>query len=494
MKESRIFELLRSFSKAEVRKFRSFLLSPYFNRSEKVVKLYDGIIKHYPSFHNSAIFIKTLHKRITQTREFKASTYRELISQLTELAFNFISLEESLKNKSLTNYLLMENIRERGLDGLYKLLMKRLRVDSYENDIDVDFLYYKFLMESSIFNWSVQFDKVIKKAKAVFQFQHLNKASLYLTIFYLTEIISEHIASLIYSEKYNIVKNECFVEKLLEKINIDEILRIAKSEGKYEGIIDLYSGLLSMFADFEDTEKFYAYKKVFLKHQNKLSNEEKSFHLSKLISYSLLKTKQPLTQGIFELELFELYQILLKTHYNGVDKTSYFPPNLFRDILLLSLKLTKYQWAENFLNEYSKFLTGKEREALSNLGYSFYYFSICKFDKALECLNRISYDYFILKYDVKNLKLKIFYELGCNEEILCLIDAYKESLIRDHMLNDFSKKKYKNFISILEKLVKYRENGKKLEKSVLIHDLRNGQNIIYKDWLIKKIEEIDTAQ
>ena len=66
-----LIKLLKTFSGEEVKDFRNFLKSPFFNKSSKLLKLYNEIIKHHPDFGNKNFTKENLHKRVTRTVEYK---------------------------------------------------------------------------------------------------------------------------------------------------------------------------------------------------------------------------------------------------------------------------------------------------------------------------------------------------------------------------------------------------------------------------------------
>ncbi len=50
MKESKLIKILKSLSPVELNDFGEFVCSPYFNKSEKLITLYQFLKRHYPDF------------------------------------------------------------------------------------------------------------------------------------------------------------------------------------------------------------------------------------------------------------------------------------------------------------------------------------------------------------------------------------------------------------------------------------------------------------
>ncbi len=135
-------------------------------------------------------------------------------------------------------------------------------------------------------------------------------------------------------------------------------------------------------------------------------------------------------------------------------------------------------------------LTLLARSSISCSALAFYYFSLEKFERSLEYINKIKLDYFIYKYDVKNLMLKLYFELGYDEEAISMIHSYRELLRKDVFLTDSRKLRNRNFIKYLRKLIilKIDNNIKDIENIKI--DLQNINEIRYKRWLISKVDEI----
>ncbi len=96
MVKSDLLQVFLSFSDVEIRESKKFLRSPYFNKREDVVTLFDFFIaqknKSKPDFssENAILFLK---KKLN-VKEFKEDDFRYLMSYLLQLLYHFLSLQD----------------------------------------------------------------------------------------------------------------------------------------------------------------------------------------------------------------------------------------------------------------------------------------------------------------------------------------------------------------------------------------------------------------
>jgi len=99
MQQSKLIALFRVFSLEDMKAFESFLLSPYFNQSSKLARLFKLIAPHHPTFESDKLTKEKLYKTLHQDKTgYSDATMRELISDLFKLARSYIAHEELKRN------------------------------------------------------------------------------------------------------------------------------------------------------------------------------------------------------------------------------------------------------------------------------------------------------------------------------------------------------------------------------------------------------------
>jgi hypothetical protein len=158
--------------------------------------------------------------------------------------------------------------------------------------------------------------------------------------------------------------------------------------------------------------------------------------------------------------------------------------------LFLAKRLRRLDIVNKLLKENSGRLNPKERYNMINFGYAFYYFETGDYERSLGYVNKIKMDYFIYKYDVKSLMLRIYYELGYFEEGLSLIHTYREFLRKDEFLSDNRKFRHKNFIRFVERLILFRTGSVQSDVSFVMDKVFKTEEVSYKNWLLSKFSSI----
>ena len=64
MTNSKLIQLIRTFSKDEFKTFGKFVRSPFFYKDKAVIKLYDSLKSFYPEFDNDGLTKQQIAKKI----------------------------------------------------------------------------------------------------------------------------------------------------------------------------------------------------------------------------------------------------------------------------------------------------------------------------------------------------------------------------------------------------------------------------------------------
>jgi hypothetical protein len=490
MHRYKIIGMLKSFTDEEIFRFRDFLSSPYYNKNKKLLTLYNELLKYYPEFSSESLNKNNLFRSIYRDEDYNDSTFRNLAAQLLNLGQKFLLAELCSTDKLNSSIHLMSALFNRNQNELFRINSKKIAslLDNPKK-IDFNYLYNKYQFERNLFNFNIATDKIIQEKKIYPPIEKLNNSGIYLTIYFLTEIICQYINFHVYSEKYNTKQTHDFLNLILNSLDIDVIYDQIKGKNDCDFILKIYIMLYKTFSEPEAETNFRQYKELVIKHAESLSDDEISFHYYKLISYCILKINSKEGKYDFDIELFDLYQVLLEKKYYKNQKFSYLPPALYRDILLFALKLKKFDWVRDFIRDYSNEVHPDEVQNMFSYGQAFYYYETKDYNSSLNFINKISVDYFIYKYDIKNLLLKIFYELGYTEEALSMTHSYKEFLRNNKFLSEKRKRRHKNFVKYLERLILIKSGSYTEDVGYLRHEIKNKNDITYKNWFLEKLDE-----
>ena len=487
-----IFDLLRTFSEKEIKRFSDFLYSPYFNKSRKVIELYDELIRYYPSFKNDELTKEKLYRKLIRRGDYKDPTIRKMLHDLLQLLQKFIVQEHIRDLKFEQDEYLLKELAKRNQIKLCKMNIKR--VESYINNtkcINIAFIYKQYLFEAIKYNFSVLNPSTIKIEKADEILKGaLNGIMCFITHFIL-ELLDEYLFFHYESDRYNFKYEDSYFLKFIESLNLDEISKNISNDNKYYFMIEIYNSMYKTIKDFENDENYFKYKKLILKYIKKLSSDEITVHYARLINYCISKSESSHKRKIFKPELVKIYEIILKNDYYKTDLIIYLPPELFRNVFFDGQKIYKPDWMLKYIKENVKKLHPAIQTNMCNFAYSYYYHALGDYKKSQYYIKKVSLDRYIYIYDMKNLSLQNFFELNYFEEVLSLIHNYRENLRSNKIFSEDRKLRKRNFLSYLEKIVLIKTGKSKLSIGYVKDKLRGCDQILLKEWLLEKVEELE---
>lgn len=107
----------------------------------------------------------------------------------------------------------------------------------------------------------------------------------------------------------------------------------------------------------------------------------------------------------------------------------------------------------------------------------------------MKSFHKVELNHFMLKPDLKNLMLMTFYELNMYENAISLIDTYNHFLSNDKTLSTLEKRKHKNFVNIVQKMIAY----KTFSNPIIKFDIEKGleNDLPEKEWVIEKMVQLE---
>jgi len=493
MIEHQVIDILKSFSNEEIKQFRRFLDSPYFNRSENVAALFELLIKFHPNFTSKKLTKEYVSENIFGQENYVDSSVRNLLSDLLNSCEVFMMQENFRKSALLSFDYLLKELREKKLSSIFQRNSEKLdNKYSLLQDVDSEYYLAKHKIELNKFNYAGLNEKITEGLQADEHIKEIYLSSVYLTIHYVIEIISLYLAGVFYAINYNRKLSEIdFLKKAISQVNLEGLQNLL-SGSEHKFIVDIYIALMKMLEDFNNEEAYSSYKILIQKHAPKMDKDEAWFHYNNLVNTCTIRQmmSNDSSSEKYNYEIFSLNEEILKNEYYKNKKVNYFRYEFFKDILLIGLRLKKMNWAENFILTYGPQLHKSDKENMMNLAYMYLYYEKGDYLKSWKYLNKIKIDYFIYKYDLKNYALKIYYDLGYYEEALTLVENYKKFINRSDLISDEEKTRTKNFISYLSKLILFKlDQLPQKHFSTYRRRLELTKDTISHKWILMKYDE-----
>ena len=489
----KIIELLKTFTKPEIKSFERFLISPYFNESQKILKLYRLLIKHYPHFDSELLNEENLSMEINPNLKFKKSTFKSLLFDLSSLAEKYLIIEKLNEKSFYAGDFLREQFLKRNLPKYLKQNIEKseLYFSEYKNPLPVYFLELFFLYNDKR-NYNTVFVPRSGKNYNTQSISILNDRARALSMFFMNQLKMQYDDLISINFSFEINPENNFVMQLFQIIDFEKIMEfmISSTDNKTHSVqAKINLSFFRLFKEFSNEDHYLRSKSLLIKYAQILGSDEVNSFFIKLITYCRMKSFEKNNTIDFDQEQFGIYKFILHKGYYQKSTINYLPAELFRMVVQHGLKLKKFVWTLNFIKNYYRKLNPEWMMNMYYFGLAEYYFRRKKFDDALRSFQKIQMSHFLLKVDLKSLMLMTFFELGLFENALSVIDTFRHFLSKNEILSDHLKKRYKAFLIAVQKMITFKTSLKPASKYIIKKSI--VPHISYKEWLMEKYDELD---
>lgn len=473
MQKLKLTELLLSFTPIELKRIGDFVRSPFYNKSRKLISLYDLIRKSFDNTTFHLISREFIWQNLFPGEKFSDVKLRSYLSEFKKLCEKFIITLESEKNTVHQKNILLLYFTERNAKKNTDAASADLS-NSLNNEFTKSFDHYneKILFErtmilnegrnveknldSNYYRLSDAIDRFFISSKLELMNSFLSRKYHVLGSFKLQTEFSGEIIQ--YIEKYlpAIKKNDPFIycEYLIFK------MMTAENNDVY--FKDLYDFALKNIKKYRHTELEQVY--------------------FPMINFGFNKVAMGETEYLNR--IFEIYRTFeLRGFYSEMEV---FQDIDFISIVIAGLRLNKVSWTEIFAGKYSRKLTGEFSSDTVSLVKALISFNKREFTESIEHLSRVNYQnsYYYLKS--KETLLQIYYEQNEYEAMQSLIDSTRHYLKRRKDVLSIHYGRYLMFLKYLGILLKAKQTDRS-SKVTLKKELKNNNNVIAREWLIEKV-------
>lgn len=492
MIKSKAIEIFESFSTKELRQFGDFVKSPFFNKNDKLLKLYEILKKEYPHFKSGSFTKENVFKQLYPGKKYRDNEIRRNFSDLINLCEKFfVHLDLNKRNMFQNDLSLLNELSSRKIDKLFNSKLKEvIKLYGEYTDIEEEYFRNKFDMQVSLLNFITD----IKSGSILDNLDDLFKYSIAYSIIITLKLNQDFLVQKL-DENYDY--KGTLISEYLQKFNLQEFLEVIKVHDKaLYGILKIYH-LRNIIAAGKDKDDSYyrELKELVYENLHLFSKSEKYniiLFLENSVSEKLLEGKKDFLQEAQEINEKRLNEDILT-----FEEDNYLGVKMFRKILETALKLKKTDWALKFIEENLSRLSPDRMDNVKNYSYSVISFTKGDCRKSLELVSKINKYYdFHFEFISKALKLKCLYELRYIEDMYYSLDSYRHSLNSNDTLPELSKAQFRNFMNYFEKCTKLRLRDKVpvVEADMLRDEILRVERILEKDWLIEKLEELKKTE
>ncbi len=470
MENSKLITILKCLSGKQVKQLRDFINSPYFNKKEEVLKIYDSIIQFYPDFVGEKVEKEYIFSLALPNEPYNEKELGYWMSDLVKLIEQFIVVEEILQQPGAQFPHLFKTYLKWNLEKPFQRMMKNaflyLKALPYQ---DAQYYYQEFLFKEQ----EVAF---FDKQKVHSHDQSLQEAIDNLDIYYLTQKLKYSCEMV---NRLNMLTSD-YRLKLL-----DEILTYLDKEPHYHiPSVAIYQSILLCLREPEVEAHFGNLKDLLDKYATKFDPDEARGMYLYAINYCVGKINRGNQQYVTE--LFELYKRLLESQI--IFENKYLSPWTYMNIVVVGSRNQAFEWTENFIHEYHTSLAPQFRDNAYNYNLAYLYYNQKKYGKAQKLLNEVIFDDVFYYIESKSLLLRIYYELEEIDVMMALCEAFKIYLRRNKLIAENKREMYLNFIKITLKLSRI-PRGKNEVLEEVMQLTKNTKLLVNAKWLQEKIEQ-----
>jgi len=183
-----------------------------------------------------------------------------------------------------------------------------------------------------------------------------------------------------------------------------------------------------------------------------------------------------------------LYEYFNKNYFKVSE--DYLKPLEYSNFVGRAYSVGDFEILKSFIENNSTKLNPSDYSDLVNYGLAYYYFGIKDFRKVLKHINEISLSKFLFRFDIRNLEIRVYYELNKFETLREAIHNYRSLILEDKVLTNSDKEGLLKMLSYVNKLIILNDeldSGKrKNEAEFIVISLEKEPIFSLKKWLTEK--------
>jgi hypothetical protein len=487
MLKHELLEVLKTFSEHEKKRFGKFLNSAYFNKSPKIVRLFNILRKYHPDYNNKKITKLYIYKKLAYNKPFNDSTIRNLLYDLQIIAETYLKILNMERNAVESNVFQREEFWNRELKMLYSINLENSELFlSGRNYTDSTNIMDRFKLNSDKFYFDLAYNN-LDYSNFSRSADSFRKAIVNLINYFIVEFLKHNETLYSTARAFDAKAKAQYTSEFLKVINVDKLTNYIRKNSPNNGFVaDTYLKLLKAFMKMSNDRLYADLAAAVVKNSKKLSISENKYLYGRLIDYCKLKITTGRNSAKYENELFKLYDTIIKNSFFPGDFKGNIRINTYRDIFATAMKLKKLQWLEKFVSSFRNKLHSDYRKEVTAYSQAIINFEKGKFKEADSNLAGIKMDGFIFEVEARGLQIMITQHLGKVDAMHYMIDRYKDYLFHHRKMTRDERAEHDNFVKIMQRLVHFQKGDERINIKTVQQNVSKTKNLLNKEWILKK--------
>ncbi len=479
MNNSKLVNVLRTFSKSEFKEFEKIAASPYFNRGRNYMPLLKVLKKFHPKFDDEKMTPEYIFSKLYPGKKVKKQVIWNLSSVLYNMVEEFL-LQLSLKKHSFNrNQRIAEEFFIRKLHGPLAKKLEEMEKYLEQRGLSPDYFLFMKNLESG---WKEYY---YSQEKQLLIAEHDDREGEYSAHYFLWTILRVLNDIHIHSFMYNSKNNLNITHELVNNLNLEKIIGYCKKNNyKYTWLFEMYYNQI-MITQTSDGEKYFLrLKELYGENYNKFTTEAKKDWMTCLVNYCGFRSDYRTRKTLFELHKIELKDGLA---FDG----KYMQKTYFLMVLKNAIAINETVWLKNFIEEFTPRLKPSLQKQMKAIGYAYLHLKNKDYGKIYETLGKIKFSDIKDKLTIKLIYLRAYYESNEIESLLSHIDttwhflSNNSGLIRADIAEN-----HRNLLRIVKKLISIKESNEFYYLVEIKKSIEANPNLVLGEWLSKQVDEI----
>lgn len=468
MNNSKIIKILKKLSKDEFKLLDKFIISPIHNRHQDVIELFRYLKKHLNG-REERLFKENIFQHLFPKKEFEAQKLHYINSYLLKVVEEFLAWQEWKADKVSQQIYLIQSYNKHGLgQPVQKSFNQAVSLQQKLPFRNANYFWQKYQLHFGQINYYRTLGRNVD-----FNLQEFSELLD-------TSFIAEKLKS-----SCAMISHQAVTKKDYDMGLLNAILDFVEQEKLLnEPAIATYYYAYKALFDTEEISFFYKLKEQLLQHGAKFTTTELRDLYLLSINFCIKRWNKG-DLSIME-EIFELYKEGLKVdvylEHGVLSRWTY------NNIIIAGLLRKKYEWVEQFINDYVQLLPEQYREGSYNFNLAKYCYEIGDYKKAMILLNQMEYDDLFHNMGAKIILAKIYYQHSEIDALDNLIKSVKAFIHRKKVLG-YHKEVYLRIFGLLKKLA----NINVYDKAALMElhtEISNTKQLPEKQWLLEQIQKL----
>lgn len=481
MIKSKLIQLLKSLSSAEMKEFGRYLEGTSYRKGGAVFTLFEYLKKQHPEFPDDKIEKELVHKKTRKDKKPLGRNFFDLVSKLNGEVEKFLIQKKIMSKEVDRELILLEVLRERQLHKMFfqkaSLLEKnwdKLR-DPGSESVYQKYRLIDFLVTHPKFD-RFSFD-VLSKHKELLD--ELDK-------FYVSAKLVNVQSFVSHNRSAN--KERSFAEIQEDHFLLESIMNYVEKGDSNRPVAKLFAKFIiaqanNEFSNFDEVDT------IWKENLDQFSQREKIDAFSVIADYCL--------QNYFGGK-DEFFEELFNQYVFGAEKGFFIEDGIITKILFFNIvntgvRLGKVDWTRTFVNEYQQYLPKEIREDATLLCEAKLLFLEEAYEEILSSLAMVKFHDPEYGLEARSIQIKCYYELGDKyaESLESMLLSFRAFLRRDNLLIQYMRERGLNFLAFLSKIYSLRCAIQVTEAQIeeLKSQINSCTQIMSVAWLCSKLEE-----